>query len=225
SVDIDTGKISWSHSGMMADTTFIGSSCPAIDDGIVYFAYPSGEVYALLEETGAVIWDAMLSKFSLTHAARAFSHPRACPVVKDGVVYFVAANEQTAAFDAKTGKQLWRNDFGGVQTPIVSGNSIFVFNSRSELVCLNKDTGKKRWFTKITNDEKEIADWYAMILVKDHVLMISPNGYMIFVNVYDGKVKKIIEMDDEDDGISVNPAIANGVMYVPMNCGKILAYR
>jgi hypothetical protein len=64
-----------------------------------------------------------------------------------------------------------------------------------------------------------------MILIKDHLVMISPGGYMFFISVYDGKVKKIIEMNDEDDGMSVNPVIADRIMYIPMNCGKIIAYR
>ena len=224
-VDIDSGKTLWSHSGMIADTTFLGSSGVAIDDGVVYFAYPSGEVYALLEETGSAIWDAMLSKFSLTNAASAFSHPRACPVVKDGIVYFVSVNGQTTAFNVKNGKQLWRNDFGGIQTPVVSGNSLFVFNSKSEVVCLNKNTGRKRWSTKLAKEGKEIADWYGMLLIKDHLLMVSPYGRMIFLSVYDGKIKKVVPISSESDGISVNQAIASGTVYVLMNCGKIAAYK
>ncbi|MDR0968809.1 MAG: PQQ-binding-like beta-propeller repeat protein, partial [Holosporaceae bacterium] len=224
-IDIASGKILWSHSGMIADSTFIGSASPAVEDGVVYFAYPSGEVFALFEETGAVVWDAMLSKFSLTNASRAFTHPRACPVVKDGVVYFVSANEQTTAFNAKDGKLLWRNDFGGVQTPIVSGNSVFVFNSRSELVCLNKDTGKKRWLTTLTKDEKALANWYGMILAKDRIIMISPSGSMLFVSPIDGKIKKVVDLNAGSEGISVNPTIADGAMFIPLNCGKIAAYK
>jgi outer membrane protein assembly factor BamB len=222
-IEIETGKILWSHSGMMTDITFIGSSGVAVDNGVIYLVYPSGEIYALLEETGAVIWDAMLSKFSIINAAQAFSHSRACPVIKDGVVYFVSANEQTSAFSTKDGKLLWKTDFGGIQTPIVSGNSIFIFNSRSELVCLNKNDGQKRWVKKIEKNESE--DWYGMILIKDHLLMVSPKGRVIFVSVYDGKIMKTVNINDEGDGISVNPVIADSRMYIQMNCGKITAYK
>ncbi|MDR2724361.1 MAG: PQQ-binding-like beta-propeller repeat protein [Holosporaceae bacterium] len=224
-IDINSGKILWSHAGMTADSTFLGCTAAAVDDGVVYFAYPSGEVYALLEETGAALWDAMLSKFSITNTASAFSHPRACPVVKDGVVYFVSANAQTSAFDVKNGKLLWRNDFGGVQTPIVSGNSIFILNSKSEVVCLNKETGNKRWSAKLTEDTKEIADWYGMILVKDHLLMVAPRRRMICLSLGDGKIKKTIDMNDGWDRVSVNPVVANGVLYILMDCGRIVAYK
>ncbi|MDR3186859.1 MAG: PQQ-binding-like beta-propeller repeat protein [Holosporaceae bacterium] len=224
-VDISNGKVLWSHSGMVSDATYIGSSGAAVVDGVVYLTYPSGEVYALLEETGAVIWDAMMSKFSLTNVSRAFAHPRACPVLKNGVAYISAANSQTSAFDAKTGKLIWKNDFGSVQTPIVSGNSIFIFNTKSELVCLNRENGKKRWSTRLAEEEEHISDWHGMLLLKDNLLMISPRGRLTFVSVYDGKVGKIMDMDDGGDGISVNPVIADGTMYLLMNEGKISAYR
>jgi outer membrane protein assembly factor BamB len=224
-IDIRNGKTLWSHSGMIADATYIGSASVAVDDEAIYLAYPSGEVFALLIENGAVIWEAMMSKFSLVNASLALFHPRACPVVKDGVVYVVTANGQTSAFNTKTGKQIWKSDFGGIQTPIVSGNSIFLFNSKSEIVCLNKSTGRKRWSQRLTSDTEQISDWYGMLLINDHLLMISPKGQMIFVSIYDGKVKKIIEIDDGDKGISVNPSIANSIAYILLDCGKIAAYK
>jgi outer membrane protein assembly factor BamB len=224
-IDIGSGKFLWSHSGMTADTTFIGSASPAVGDGTVFVAYPSGEVYALLEETGSVIWDSVMSKFSLTDSARAFSHPRACPVLKDGVVYFTTPNEQTVAFNAKTGKQIWKSSFGGLQTPIINGNGIFVLNSTSELVCLNKDTGKKRLLTVLTSPSKTIDGRFGMISVKDRLLLCDPDGYMISVSVHDGTIEQSMALDDRNDGISVNPVIANGVMYLLFNCGKLAAYK
>ncbi|MDR2107016.1 MAG: PQQ-binding-like beta-propeller repeat protein [Holosporaceae bacterium] len=224
-VDIGSGKILWSHSGMTADTTFIGSASPAAGDGMVFVAYPSGEVYALLEETGAVIWDSMMSKFSLTDASRAFSHPRACPVLKDGFVYFTTPNEQTVAFNAKTGKQIWKSDFGGLQTPVLSGNSIFVLSSGGMLACLNKDTGKKRWVRSIARNQNETSDWYGMIPIKNRFLLLDPKGYILAVSMLDGALEDVAATDDRDAGTSVNPIIADEIMYVLLNCGKLTAYK
>ncbi|MDR1551254.1 MAG: PQQ-binding-like beta-propeller repeat protein [Holosporaceae bacterium] len=224
-LDINSGKILWSHVGMIPEASFIGSASVAIDNNIVYCIYPSGEIFSLLEETGSVIWEAMLSKFSLTNAACSFLHPRACPVVKNGVLYTVSANAQTSAFDIRSGKRLWKNDFGGVQTPIVSGNSIFVFNSNSEVVCLNKDTGKKRWGKRFIKNSKDIFDWCSMVLLKDHLLIVSPSGDLIYLSVYDGSIKGTQKIDGSGSGISVNPAIANSVLYLLLNNGSVVAYK
>ncbi|GHU13775.1 outer membrane protein assembly factor BamB [Alphaproteobacteria bacterium] len=224
-INIETGKTLWSHSGTVVDSTFLGSSSVAIDEGVVFLAYPSGEIFALLEETGTPLWDSMFSKFSLTNSAHSFVHPRACPVVKDDIVYFVASNEQTAAFNKKTGDRIWTSNFGGLQTPSVSGNSIFIFNSKSELVCLNKDTGKLRWICKLESDIDYLSDWYGQLLAGGHILMLSPTGKLHFVSPYKGRIERIVDVNQGKDSISINPVIADGVMYVLMNDGELAAYK
>lgn len=219
-IDIDNGKLLWTHSGIISDSVFLGGASVAVSDGVAYFAYPSGEIFALLVETGAPVWESAFPKFSISNAAQAFAHPKASPVIKDGIVYFVAANEQTAAFNAKTGERLWIKDYGGVQTPIVSGNSIFIFNSQSELVCLNCLTGGLRWKTVLDNQNK--YDWYGMVLLKNHILTISPEGNLAFVAVKNGKVEKI---ETTGETVSVNPVIAESTLYILNNDGEISAYK
>lgn len=219
-IDIENGKLLWTHSGITSDSVFLGGAGVAVSDGVAYFAYPSGEIFALLVETGTPIWESAFPKFSISNAAQAFTHPKASPVVKDGVVYFVAANEQTAAYNAKTGERLWIKDYGGVQTPIVSGNSIFVFNSRSELVCLNRLTGNLRW--KSVLDIKNKHDWYGMVLLKNHILTISPEGNLAFVSVKSGKIEKL---EVTGEGVTVNPIIADSALYILSSDGEISAYK
>ena len=219
-IDIENGKLLWTHSGITSDSVFLGGAGVAVSDGVAYFAYPSGEIFALLVETGTPIWESAFPKFSISNAAQAFTHPKASPVVKDGVVYFVAANEQTAAYNAKTGERLWIKDYGGVQTPIVSGNSIFVFNSRSELICLNRLTGNLRW--KSVLDIKNKHDWYGMVLLKNHILTISPEGNLAFVSVKSGKIEKL---EVTGEGVTVNPIIADSALYILSSDGEISAYK
>ena len=219
-IDIENGKLLWTHSGITSDSVFLGGAGVAVADGVAYFAYPSGEIFALLVETGTSIWESAFPKFSISNAAQAFAHPKASPVVKDGVVYFIAANEQTAAYNAKTGERLWIKDYGGVQTPIVSGNSIFVFNSRSELVCLNRLTGNLRW--KSVLDSKNKHDWYGMILLKNHILAVSPEGNLAFVSVKNGKIERLEATGEE---IAVNPIIADSTLYILSSDGEISAYK
>lgn len=225
-INIDNGKVVWSHSGMIADLTYLGCAGVAISADAAYVAYPSGEVFALMVETGIPLWDSVLSKFSLTNASHAISHPRACPVVYKDMLYVVGSNEQTVAFDVKTGQVIWRANYGGIQTPSVRGNSIFIANSNSEIVCLNRMNGKKRWETTMKLGEYDLpSGWIGQLLIKDYLLMISPDGHMFYISIYDGKVKKNIEIDDADEGITVNPIIANEALFILMNCGRVVTYK
>ncbi|MBR1734972.1 MAG: PQQ-binding-like beta-propeller repeat protein [Alphaproteobacteria bacterium] len=219
-VDINSGKLLWSHSGIISESAYLGSAAVAVDGDIVYLAYPSGEIFALLVETGSVIWESVFPKFSVSNASRAFVHPKASPVVKDGIVYFVASNEQTIAFDAKTGNRLWIKDYGGVRTPIVSGNSIFVLNSGAELVCLNRFNGNIRWKSILSSDKRN--NDYGLILIKDHILAVSSEGEILFVSVKNGKV---IKRENTTESVSVNPIIADSTLYILSNDGNLSAYK
>lgn len=221
-VDIKSGRILWEHSGLGAETTFFGCSAPAVCDGVVYVAYPSGEVFALSAENGSVLWSSMLSKFSLTNSAYTLTHPRACPVVWHGVVYVASGNSQTVAFDAKDGKILWSCDYGSVQTPIVRGNSIFVLNEQGELVHLNNTNGKVRWISdKLDKD----GVWCGEILLKNHMAMLTPDGFLKVVSLNNGKVDRIVKIDSGRGGILLNPVVARRVIFIQTNGGNVLAYK
>lgn len=218
-LDVNTGKTLWSHSGVKPDTTFIGSSGVAVNNGVAYVAYPSGEIFALLEDTGSVSWSAGVSKYSLINGAQ--THPRACPVVKGDLVYFVSSNGQTVALDKSTGSTVWSSDFGSVQTPSVSGNSLFVLDSQAGLVCLNRFNGKVRWSTRLVS-ENRVFNWYGQFLTKDFVVLLSPAGELIYVSVKTGKIDHIVKLNEN---VSVNPVVANGQMFILCDSGKVKAYK
>ena len=223
-INAQLGNLLWSHSGMSGDTTFVGNPSVAVKDDVVYMASPSGEVCALLEN-GSVLWSAMLSKFSFVDAAESFSHPRACPVIKDNIVYFSGANQQTTAFDVRTGSVIWKKNFGSVQTPVVSGNGIFIYDSENGLVCLNKDNGKIRWKTLLKQKEEGSVEWFGPVLTDKGLIIVSASGNLVCLSAINGKVVYRSQLDDNGDGINVRPIIANEVMYIPMNSGKLAAYK
>lgn len=224
-VDIKTGRILWSHTGILSEAKYLGSPSAAVDNEAVYVVYPSGEIFALLLANGSVLWDAMVSKFSLTNTAETYVDPRACPVVKGDTLYVVAANGQTLAFNTRTGERIWSADLGSVQAPIVSGNSIFVCNANSELVCLNRNNGHKRWSTSLERETKFVSNWYGQVLCENHIVTLSPYGRLSLISPKTGAIEKVINIENYEDAISLNPVVANGIMYVQLNSGKVVAYR
>lgn len=219
-LSLDDGHLLWSHMGVMPDSAFIGSAAVAISDNIIYAAYPSGEVYAL-DANGKVLWDLMLSKYSVTDASYAMIHPRACPVVYKNLVYFVTANHQITALDKHTGKKIWEKNLGGTSTPLVTGNSVFLFNAPNEVVCLNFKTGALKWQTQLENTVESL-ERYGLILVKDYVLAVSPLGKIYFISISDGKVKKVVNTDRQ---VTVNPVVADGALYLLSDDAELNVYK
>ncbi len=234
-VDIRDGKLLWSHSGMIMDTTYLGSAGVVVKDDVVYLSYPSGEVFALLGN-GSVLWSSMLSKFSFVNAGESFSHPRACPVIKDNLIYFTSANRQITAFDTGSGNVVWKKDFGGLETPLVSGNSLFVLDSSSDLVCLNKDNGKVRWTRRLKVGKEDSSGWFGRskisleffgpILTKAGVVVLSSDGTLVTVSAQDGSIKSSKQLGDFDQGITARPVISSdGMLYLTANDGTVLTYK
>lgn len=223
-VDIRDGKFLWSHSGMTMDTTYIGSAGVIVQDEIVYLAYPSGEVFALLGN-GSVLWSAMLSKFSFVNAGESFSHPRACPVIKGSLIYFTSANQQLTAFDTSSGTVVWRKDLGGLESPLVSGNSLFVQSSPSELVCVNKDNGKVKWTRKLKSGSNTVAEWLGPLQSGEDLLMLSSDGVLIRVSALNGSIKSFQHLNDFAQKVTARPIISGNTLYFVSDDGSVLAYR
>ncbi len=221
-VDINSGNLVWSHNGMIMDTTHMGSAGVCVKGGIVYLAYPSGEVFALLRN-GSVLWNAMLSRFSFSNTDESLLHPRACPVVKGNLVYFTSANKQITAFDTRSGIVVWKKDYGGLENPLISGNSVFVLNSSSELVCLNKDSGRIKWSRRLRFEDDPNCRWFGPIQVGNELLMTSSSGNLLTVSVIDGSVKSY--KADVGQKIAVRPVLSGGTLYLITEDGSVFAYK
>ncbi|MCR4623402.1 MAG: PQQ-binding-like beta-propeller repeat protein [Alphaproteobacteria bacterium] len=233
-VNIHDGKLLWSHSGMMMDTTYMGSAGVVVKDDVVYLSYPSGEVFALLGN-GSVLWSAMLSKFSFINAGESFSHPRACPIMKDNLIYFTSANKQITAFDIGSGNIIWKRDFGGLESPLVSGNSIFVIDSSVGLVCLNKDNGKIRWTRPLKTEDSSyfrwfsksepFTEWFGPIQTDAGLVVVASNGTVATVSAEDGSVKSYKRLENFGQEITARPIVAGNVLYFVSSDGTVFAYK
>ncbi len=98
-LDIVTGKLRWDFDqvkGFVVDR-------PLIYGGNLYFGCWNNDFYALDKLTGALVW-----KWNNGSSNRMFS-PAACyPVAANGRVFIVAPDNVMTAFDALSGKVLWR---------------------------------------------------------------------------------------------------------------------
>ena len=136
-VDFKTGKIRWERQVQMAAPTqarhqknSYASETPATDGERVYAYFTNAGLFAF-DLNGKPIW----SKPMDTLKTRTGWGGAASPVVHDGRVYIVNDNEDhsfLAAFDAKTGAEVWRVDRDEASnwtTPYVWVNSL-----RTEIV-------------------------------------------------------------------------------------------
>jgi outer membrane protein assembly factor BamB len=156
-VDAKTGKVLWQKEFATggykkhADNSFASPSC-TVDGTNVYawFAGPDGsQLIALAQADGREVWKHDLGPFSSQHG------PGASPIAEKGTVFLQSSQDGPgsflAAYDAATGKPLWKNEIKGGQhsiaTPCLTakGSQLVSLSTDNGLLGLDPANGKQLW--------------------------------------------------------------------------------
>lgn len=239
-LNVNTGKIMWSSKAVDSVNSLIGNAAPIVYSDYVVVPYSSGEVSCVRASDGVEIWESIVSRFSVTDVASTLQHLRATPVLDNGIVYIVASNGITEAFEVNTGGKLWSKNIGGVTPVALSKSHIFVIGNNAELACLDKRDGSVVWITQLTEKEgipfwnwrnfykgfgrklETYQPWYSSFVTDKGLVLVSASGKISYIDPCNGKVRKCKEIGHP---LSVSPIIVNGVMYVLCDDGCLIAYR
>jgi len=190
-----TGERLWSHRGLSSDAGLLGASTPALTRDAVITAYSSGEIYALQIDTGLELWSVNLSPLTRISGQSSITDIRALPVVENGIVYAASSKNRMHAIDTRTGQTTWQTALGTNTTPWISGNRLFVIDTRGSLVSIDKDNGNGMWQMDLP--------------VHDY-------------NPQDGS---FIRSWDIDNNVMLAPALANETLYLLSDNGRLRAYK
>ena len=114
-------------------------------------------------------------------------------VVADGRAFTIeqrGEREVAAAYDVRTGRQLWTNDWkarlvefmggdGPRATPTLAGGLVYVLGAEGELRALDTATGKQAWRTNILEDANAGNLQWGMSgapLIVDDTVVVNPGG-------------------------------------------------
>ncbi len=113
----------------------------AYADGVIYASTGTGTLRAIALADGKTQWQLKLG-----------APVRGNPAVGNGMVVVLTADNQTLAFDAKTGDERWSHrgmregaSYISRTSPILKDGTVIAAYSSGELVALNADTGRLLW--------------------------------------------------------------------------------
>lgn len=142
----------------------IGHAAPVVSGGKVFVSAREGEqevVRALDLDTGRELWRAAhavpyrMNPAAMTHG----KGPKSTPLVHDGRVFVLGISGTFSAYDAQSGKVLWRKIFadryqstsplyGSAMSPVAEGGVIVAHvggHDAGALVAFEPATGNERW--------------------------------------------------------------------------------
>jgi len=208
-------------------TAFAQSAAPAAGQGTIVAGYSSGELTAYRYENGRNLWNDALARTSISTSVSTLSDIDADPVIDRGRVFALGQGGRMAAYELVTGQRIWELNIAGITTPVVAGEWVFVLTDDAKLLCIARPNGKVRWISQLAayrNEEKKKnpINWTGPILAGNRLIVASTEGDVVSISPGEGSSQTLFKLDD---GVSLPPIVAGGMLYILDDSGRISAFR
>ncbi len=222
-----TGETLWSHTAIEETTGLLGGPAPAVDSGVVVAAFSSGELAALRVENGRELWSDSLTTTRRASSVATLAAIRGRPIIDRNIVIGISNSGLLAAIDLRTGRRIWDREIGGVESPWVAGDYIFLLSSNAELVAVGRRDGRIYWVRQLPlwedpEDRTGRLLWTGPILISDRLIVAGSSGEALAVSPYTGEILGREEMPDK---VTIGPIAAGNTLYFLTEDGELVAYR
>jgi len=138
----ENGEVLWRHRGIVESAGILTSTSPAVAGAVVVAPYSSGELVALRVENGTPVWSDSLTRTGNVTSLSELNDIAGRPVIDRDRVIAISHSGRMVSIDLRTGERVWTRDIGGVQTPWVAGEYIFVVTTSQELLAISRRDGR-----------------------------------------------------------------------------------
>ncbi|MCK9543083.1 MAG: PQQ-like beta-propeller repeat protein [Novosphingobium sp.] len=221
------GAVLWNESASQGQAGVFGVAAPAAGQGTVIAGYSSGELVAYRYENGRTLWSDALARTSLSTQVGVLTDVDADPIIDRGRVYALGQGGRMAAYELVTGQRIWELNLAGISTPAVAGDWVFTLTDEGKLLCIARSSGRVRWVNELPRWEKpkkreKPIFWTGPVLAGNRLWIANSLGEVGSADVADGTVRRLASLKDS---VSLAPVVANGMLYVLDDSGRITAFR
>jgi outer membrane protein assembly factor BamB len=225
-LSIEDGRRLWTYRGQPTVTMTLGLPAPAVEGETVVAGFASGELAAIRANDGRVIWSETLAS-SRGGGLADIAAIAALPVIDRGRVFATGLGGLTIALDLRSGRRLWEREVAAVETPWAAGNALFLLATNGDLICFGRDDGRVRWLRplgRFENEERRRGPitWGPPVLAGGRLLVAGSHSRMVEVNPLDGEILATTRLSD---GATLQPAIADGTLYLLTDEARVVALR
>lgn len=223
----DDGRVLWDHRGIAESAGILGSNSVAVSGELVIVPYTSGELFALNVRNGRPAWSDTLARTGTLTPLASLADISGRPVVDRGIVFANSHAGRVVAIDIRTGERVWTIDVGGTQRPWVAGDYVYVITDDAQVMCIRRADGRIRWITQIdafrnAESKRGAIAWSGPVLVSDRLLALSSEGYAVSISPYTGEILGQIDIPDK---AFIAPIVADGIVYILTDDGRLTALR
>ncbi|MEW4468068.1 PQQ-binding-like beta-propeller repeat protein [Parasphingorhabdus sp. JC815] len=221
------GSVQWNEAGTVGLAGIFGVAAPAAAQGTVIAGYSSGELTAYRYENGRNLWSDALARTSISTSVATLSDIDADPVIDRGRVFALGQGGRMAAYELVTGQRIWELNIAGISTPVVAGEWVFVLTDDAKLLAIARPTGKIRWISQLAayrnvEKKKKPISWTGPVLAGNRLIVANTEGNVVSLSLEEGVSTNLTELKE---GVSLPPVVADGMLYILDNSGRISAFR
>ncbi|MCK4939392.1 MAG: PQQ-binding-like beta-propeller repeat protein [Rhodospirillaceae bacterium] len=152
------------------------------------------------------------------------------PIVAGGLLYAIDTESVVSAFDAQSGKRIWRmeltpdrEDDGHIQGGIAFENGrVFAGTGFAEVIALDGKSGEQIWRRKVSGPIRS-----APTVRGGRVFTTTIDNRLHALSVHDGATLWNHSGSQEDTILlgTASPAVSEGVVVVPYTSGEVVALK
>ena len=223
------GAVQWQATASLEAGSIFGAGSPAAGQGTIVAGYSSGEVQAYRYENGRDLWEDALARTTMALSVSTLSDVDADPVIDRGRVFALGQGGRMASYELVTGLRSWEISIAGISTPYVVGEWVYVMTDDGKLLCVARATGKVRWLQQLARfrvetdkKKKDPIRWTGPILAGGRLIAVNSEGQLVEFSPTDGSTLATTEFKTP---LSQPPIVANNVLYILADDGRITAWR
>ncbi len=221
------GQQQWNEAGPLGTSGIFGVAAPAAASGTVIAGYSTGELTAYRYENGLNLWADSLSRTSMRTSVSTLIDIDADPVIDRGRVFALGKGGRMASYELNSGQRLWEINIAGISTPAVAGEWVFVLTDDAKLLCVQRSSGKIRWISQLRGYKSEkkkkgAIGWRGPVLAGGRLIAVNTEGEVWSVALADGASSLVY---DNKERISVPPVVANNMLYILDDKGRVSAFK
>ena len=221
------GEQQWNEAGPLGTSGIFGVAAPSAASGTVIAGYSTGELTAYRYENGLNLWADSLSRTSMRTSVSTLIDIDADPVIDRGRVFAPGKGGRMASYELNSGQRLWEINIAGISTPVVAGEWVFVLTDDAKMLCIQGASGKIRWISALTrykNEDKKkgAIGWRGPVLAGNRLIAVNTEGEVWSIEPSEGAGTLVYENKER---ISVAPVVANNILYILDDKGRISAFK
>lgn len=228
-LEADDGRQRWRIPSSDVPSVLVGGSAPAVADGRAILPFPSGELAAVMPNTGVSLWNSFVAGGRLGTAYAGINDITSDPVIVGGTIYAGNQAGRVVSMNARTGTRTWTATEGAYSPVVVAGDAVFFVSDRNELIRLDASDGSRVWGTELPLYQRErprrreaVFTHYGPVLAGGRLVVASGDGLIRFFSPESGDLTGTLELRS---GAASHPILVDDMLLVVSQDGRLHAYR